>query len=145
MVKVTFDDTKHSNKVLKFVVIASQYQGKWVFVQHKERTTWEMPGGHIEAGEAPGDAARRELHEETGALIFDIHEICDYNVRFTDDPEEASWGRLYISEISELGPLPKSEIGEVKISTHCPSQWTYELIQPKLQAKIESWLSKNIL
>jgi ADP-ribose pyrophosphatase len=26
----------------------------------------ELPAGHVEAGEAPAEAARRELREETG-------------------------------------------------------------------------------
>ena len=32
---------------------------------------WVVPGGGIDAGEAPRAAARRELHEETGLLIDD--------------------------------------------------------------------------
>ena len=33
---------------------------------HKRMNLWLQPGGHIEAGETPWDAARREAHEETG-------------------------------------------------------------------------------
>ena len=38
--------------------------------RHRERDTWEMQGGHIEANETPLEAARRELYEESGALEF---------------------------------------------------------------------------
>ena len=40
--------------------------------------TWETQGGHIEAGEQPLDAAKRELFEESGAVDFDIQPLCDY-------------------------------------------------------------------
>jgi 8-oxo-dGTP pyrophosphatase MutT (NUDIX family) len=33
---------------------------------------WEIPGGGIDAGESSGDAARRELHEETGITEVEV-------------------------------------------------------------------------
>ena len=36
---------------LKFAVISAIYKGKWVYVRHKDRTTWEIAGGHREFGE----------------------------------------------------------------------------------------------
>lgn len=35
---------------------------------HKRLGVWLQPGGHIDAGETPGDAALRETYEETGLL-----------------------------------------------------------------------------
>ncbi len=52
--------------ILTYVVIGTRYLDKWVFVRHKLRRTWEIPGGHIEEDETPLEAAQRELQEETG-------------------------------------------------------------------------------
>ena len=52
----------------KYVVVFSRYQGKLLLSRHRSRTTWETQGGHIEPGESPTDAARRELWEESGAF-----------------------------------------------------------------------------
>ena len=65
-------------KNYKYVVILSESHGKIILSRHKERTTWETQGGHIEVGETPLEAAKRELFEESGAVDFDIEPICDY-------------------------------------------------------------------
>ena len=64
----------------KYVVIISEDKSGNVYVKHKERETWEIPGGHIESGESPSEAAKREMIEETGAKDFLLEEICDYSV-----------------------------------------------------------------
>ena len=62
----------------KYVVIMSRMDGGFLLSRHKQRTTWEFQGGHIEPGETPMQAARRELFEESGAAAFDIAPLCDY-------------------------------------------------------------------
>ena len=64
--KIEFYD-EISPSLLRFSVIIAHSRGKLVLCKHKERDTYEFPGGHIEPGESAEDAARRELYEETGA------------------------------------------------------------------------------
>lgn len=52
------------DRLLKFAVIISKYQDKWVFCKHKLRYTFEIPGGHREEDENILETAKRELHEE---------------------------------------------------------------------------------
>ena len=80
MLEVKFYD-QVAEELLKFAVIISKTEGKWVFCKHKERTTYEVPGGHREPGETIMDTAKRELMEETGAVEFTINPICVYSVK----------------------------------------------------------------
>ena len=61
-----------------YVVVLSQMDGKILLSRHKERDTWETQGGHIEAGETPLQAARRELVEESGAGVYELTPLFDY-------------------------------------------------------------------
>ena len=49
MLEVKFYDTV-DDALLKFAVIISKSKGKWVLCKHKERDTYEVSGGHREAG-----------------------------------------------------------------------------------------------
>ena len=102
--EVKFYDTVN-DELLKFAVIISQSNGKWVFCKHKERDTYEVPGGHREAGENILETAKRELQEETGAVEFEIKSICVYSVtgktRVNKIGEE-TFGLLCFAEITEF-------------------------------------------
>lgn len=67
---------KVDDHLLRFAVIVARHRGKWVFCKHRERDTYELPGGHREPGERILEAARRELQEETGATAFSIRPVC---------------------------------------------------------------------
>lgn len=47
---------------------------KILFLEHKKYGVWLQPGGHIEEGETPDEAAIRETREETGLEIEIIDE-----------------------------------------------------------------------
>ena len=47
MTKVNFYDEIEDTQ-LKFAVIIARKDGKWVVCKHKDRETWEVPGGHSE-------------------------------------------------------------------------------------------------
>ncbi len=114
---------------LQLVAIVSCMNGNWLWVRNKIRNTWELPGGHIEPGESPVEAANRELFEETGAIRYSIKQLFDYTVRLDG---AVSYGRMFFAEITELGALPHSEIGEVKAFKSIPENLTYKRVQPRL-------------
>ena len=143
--EVKFYDTVN-DELLKFAVIISQSNGKWVFCKHKERDTYEVPGGHREAGENILETAKRELQEETGAVKFEIKPICVYSVtgknRVNDTGEEI-FGMLYYAEINKFDDELNSEMEKVVLLDELPSEWTYPLIQPKLIEKYLKTVSNS--
>lgn len=134
MLEVKFYD-RVDDSLLKFAVIISKTDGKWVFCKHKERDTYEVPGGHREAEELIFETAKRELKEETGATDFDIKPICVYSVkgktRVNENIDDESYGMLYIADIYSFEEI-HSEIEKIVISDKLVENWTYPLIQPKL-------------
>jgi 8-oxo-dGTP diphosphatase len=113
----------------KYAVVLSLFQGKWLFSRHKQRTTWETQGGHIEPGETPYMAACRELYEESGAEAYTLTPLCDYDVA---DGTSHAGGMVFLARIEKLGPLPESEMAETALFESLPDQLTYPGITPNL-------------
>lgn len=126
--------------LLKFAVIISKTQNKYVFCKHKDRDTWEIPGGHrerfpegTESWENIIDTAKRELYEETGALEFEIKPVCVYSVIRPDNFDgKESFGMLFFADIKCFETELHSEIEKIVITDKLPERWTYPDIQPHL-------------
>ena len=114
-----------------YVATVSRYAGGLLLSRHTQRRTWETQGGHIEPGETPLAAARRELYEEAGATRYTLRPVCDYSAAGTH-------GVLFFADIAELGPLPASEMAEVRRfdALPPPGELTYPGITPVVYAEV---------
>ncbi len=113
------------------VDIVALYKGKWIFCKHKSRGTWENPGGHIEEGETPLEAAKRELYEETGAIRFDMEPLCDY---YIDGEINGRYFKgnvqVYFAIVHTLGELPcESEMESMDFFDTLPDDLTYPMLR----------------
>ena len=123
-----------------FAVIAARHNGKWVFCMHRDRDTWEFPGGHREPGESVEETARRELWEETGADNFSLLPVCTYGV--TRDGQTPGFGTLFYAEIFSFASLPEEfEMKKVELFSRLPGNWTYPEVQPFLLERAEQFIS----
>ncbi|MBQ8962122.1 MAG: NUDIX domain-containing protein [Ruminococcus sp.] len=137
MVEVKFYN-EVNDKLLKFAVIVAKTDNKWVFCKHRERNTFEVPGGHRENDESIIDTAKRELYEETGATEYTLKPVCVYSVTAPDNFNgEETFGMLYYADIQSFEAELHSEIEHIVISEHLVDQWTYPLIQPRLIEEVE--------
>jgi len=70
-----------------------------VLVVSQHGISWSLPKGHVEKGESPVDAAKREIYEESGITDLDfIRELGEYSRH----------------KLSESGGEDKSELKTIK-------------------------------
>lgn len=110
-----------------FADIIAFYDGKWLLSKHKDRTTWETQGGHIEKGETPLEAAKRELYEESGVIDFDIEPLCDYHVSGNLNGVDIQGNsQVFFAKIHSLGEIPQqSEMEKTSLFDSLPDNLTY--------------------
>lgn len=131
---VHFYDEAPEGARQKYAVIIARYQERLLWCRHQARDTWEVPGGHIEAGESALEAAARELQEETGATDYTLTPVCWYRLHFSDGGL-GSASLLCEAEVHALGEL-RSEIAEIRTFDGMPERLTYPAIQPFLLQEV---------
>lgn len=122
-----------ADSLLRFSVIIAKSQDKWVLCKHKNRTTYEFPGGMREVNESILETAKRELYEETGAIVFDIKPISLYSyANITNSTTEEMFGMLYFADIQTFDEKLHYEIESIILSNTLDVNWTYNDIMPQL-------------
>lgn len=144
MIKVDFYDLNTiEDSELTFAVIMAKHKGKWVYSKHKDRDTWEIPGGHREKFESIDECASRELIEETGANNFKLTPLCIYSVKKEDETINdiqmtylINYGQIYYAEVEDFNKLPDFEIEKIEFFDDLPDNLTYPQIQPLVYKKV---------
>ena len=119
----------HALKDYFCVDIMALHKGKWIFCKHKQRDTWENPGGHIDEGETPLEAAKRELYEETGATHFDMEPLCDYYIDGEVSGRHFKGNvQVYFAIVHALGELPAdSEMERIGFFDSFPEELNFPM------------------
>jgi 8-oxo-dGTP diphosphatase len=93
---------------ITFSCVVAKYKGKAIFVYNPWRKEWELPAGIINPGEAPHDAAVRELAEETGQKVSALNYkgLCLLGLHPNNELE---LGAIYQCELEQLEPFVTNE------------------------------------
>jgi len=93
------------------------FSGECLLQTHLVKRGWDLPGGHIEAGETPEQAVRREVFEEAAAKLGPLHLLGYQHLRILGPkpdtysyPYPDSYQVFYRASIESLGDfVPTSE------------------------------------
>lgn len=103
------------------VLILLKKDGEWLMGYNSVRKGWELPGGHIEAGEDVFQAAKRECFEEVGAVIENIVPRGYYLL-----PDGHKTAFVLADVVSMKSTPLEHEISEVKSFKDFPSDVTFK-------------------
>jgi len=92
------------------------FKGNELLLTNLNDRGWDIPGGHIEKGEIPEEAARRELYEETGASVDNLNYLGFEVIKlFGEKPEgykypfPNSYMIFYCARITSLDKYAKND------------------------------------
>lgn len=87
-----------------YAVLLFAFFGERLVLSDIEGRGWSIPSGHIQQGETPEEAIRREAREEAGIVLSQLHPLGAYLLREADGTE---WhAPVFWGEVAHLYPLP---------------------------------------
>jgi len=111
--------------------------GDLLIVKPTYKPTWQVPGGVVEASEAPWQACAREVHEELGLRVALQRLLC------VDYVHPADHGRESIQFIFLAETLVEEQIGQVELPPEelsgyrlMPPAQTLPLLNERLRRRV---------
>lgn len=117
-------------------------RGEWLMIRRNNR--WDLPKGHVEAGESFDCCAEREIEEETGVKAAVLRPLCDtWHAYFF--PKTQRWElkrtHWYLLRSTERGELkPQTEEGIVEVAWCTPNDVEHYLKEsyPTIRRVVEA-------
>ncbi|MFE9772222.1 NUDIX hydrolase [Streptomyces sp. NPDC005931] len=110
------EDKPPRNAPLPLALVALWHGDRVLMAFNTFRQTWELPGGQIDPGETPRQAAARELLEETGH--GPEGRLCFVGFAgFVLEPDQrAEYGALFTGHGADVSPLfqPNDEVAAIR-------------------------------
>jgi 8-oxo-dGTP pyrophosphatase MutT (NUDIX family) len=133
------------------VAVFVVWEGKVLLHLHRKLAMWLPPGGHIEQGELPDEAAVREVLEETGIsvrLVGERREDVDDPVQLHRPAgvqlENIAPGHQHIDLIYFATPAGPTEIhpiyDENRVGWYAPVDWN----EMRVNAEVRGWCERAL-
>ncbi|MZE76355.1 NUDIX hydrolase [Streptomyces xinghaiensis] len=107
------EDTRFREAGIGMSLVALWHGDRLLMVYERDRATWELPGGGIEDGESPREAAVRELAEESGQVADELR-FTGYGLYTLGRRRRLVYGAVYTGRTSVPRPFtPNEEIAAI--------------------------------
>jgi ADP-ribose pyrophosphatase YjhB (NUDIX family) len=140
MDKKTYQQTLPRKRISAGCLLFDE-QGRLLVVEPAYKSTWEIPGGVVEANESPRTAVIREMQEELGLSILPLRLLA---VDYSGETETRTESLQFIFLGPTLTPeqiaairLPATELGSMRFLLPLEA---LELLNSKLRRRVQQAL-----